>query len=168
MVASVLEEMASEEVFIPTLIANAPEPQEIVVGDIIKQLTCTVLTTGQALIMVGGYIVRASVLSCRRRARATRHANGAFDVPQIRFCQFALPAPPEIAADLALPIVPELGSPSPRPTLLPILDQQAADEERVVVHERVQHYEGFTLDVEQQLQRQQQQQQQIQQHDDTE
>ena len=84
MAEGLLQQMAATgERFVPTLIANAPPVGQAVLGNVLMELTCNALATGQVLMVVGGYIVRGMTQTCRKRARAIRHENGAFDVVQL-------------------------------------------------------------------------------------
>ena len=56
-------------VFIPTHIANY---QGEVVGDILWELSCKAFIAGQCLMTVGGFIVKGTIESCKKPARAVR------------------------------------------------------------------------------------------------
>ena len=58
--ASLIEEMAPRESFVPTLIASAPAPGEMAIENALAEISCKYLVAGQALMIVGGYIVRVS------------------------------------------------------------------------------------------------------------
>ena len=77
MVDAAVQMMADIETFVPTHIADANEET---VGPVLFELTCKALATGQALMVVGGYIVRGIVFACKRRAQAIRNQDGICDV----------------------------------------------------------------------------------------
>ena len=163
---------AQDDIFIPIHIANY---QGEVVGDILWELSCKAFVAGQCLMIVGGYIVKGTMESCRKRAGAVRRADGAFERigPQyIGFVHrpFALPPPlPQSLQPLPVPTG-DLGqaassiclaiqsTPSPTGNLFPELEAQAAvDASEFPVQEKIQLFDG-ALQPQQQLVLPQQQQ----------
>lgn len=166
----VIEGLASQDNCIPTLIANAPAPSEVVIGDALTEVICKYLMAGQVLKMFGGYIVRGGRLGCDRRARAIRNHFGAFDVVQfIAFDMARLtplqPTPPQ--APRIAEAMPTVGTPSPVAAILPMLEAQVVEQglsqtsgsALPQVSARVQH----CVQLQQQLQLPQQRQQQAEQ-----
>ena len=91
MTSQMLSEMAAaNEEFIPTYIPSVPTPGESVDGSVILELTCKALLSGQALMMVGGYIVRGIMHSCGKRATAIRRPDEAFEMVRPGTYHFAL------------------------------------------------------------------------------
>ena len=139
--------------FVLTFIAEHPDPGEDVEGAALLQLTCQALTVGQALLVVGGYIVRGTPKQCRRRATAIRHEKGAFDVvPVPMFSVVArvnlLDAPPDAGATSAASFAMGVGylaienTPSFVEALLPRLEQQfEVDNAELPMQERIQLFE---------------------------
>lgn len=100
MAEELIAQMAEDEIFVPTIIAEYPDPLESVEGAVMVQLTCKALAAGQALMAVGGYIVRGVVHSCQRRATAIRRPGGAFEMVPVEFYDIVgrRPAQPTAAA----------------------------------------------------------------------
>ena len=152
---SIIHQLAQQEQFVPTMIANAPPAGELVIGD------CRYLAAGQALMIVGGYVVRDIKLAYNKRAKAIRRQTGEFDVvPPSGFgMAMFIDAPaspvqtPGATSSQRLPII---GTPSPISAILPMLEAQAAEQARPTVPAAIQHFEQLQ---QQQLPQQQQQQQ---------
>ena len=150
---------ASEEIFIPTHVVNY---QGELVGEILWELSCKALIDGQCPMIVGGYIVKGTIESCKNRARAVRRDDGAFErvAPQpIGFVHRPAALPPPqlsqpptvptgdlgtVASSICLAIQ---GTPSPASNvehcLLPGLEAQAAvDASELPVQEEIQLFHG--------------------------
>ena len=74
--AGIPESVIAEQAFVPT---HIPIYQGEVVGDALLEFSCKALLYGQCLMSVGGYIVRGTILACKRRAKANRIEIGAFE-----------------------------------------------------------------------------------------
>ena len=127
---------AGGEGFIPILIAEYPDPGEEVDGAVLLQLSCRCLAVGQALLAVGGYIVRGIKKICGQRVIAIRHSNGAFDAMDVALYgvvgrasqQITLPAAAAATSPtmgIGNQVLAISSTPSPEPNLLPQLEAQA-------------------------------------------
>ena len=160
-----MQQMVAES-FIPIHIAGFGERE--VFGDILWELICKALLTGQILMTVGGFVFRGAALACRKRARAIRREDGSFErvAPnQIIFAlldsdqprlqpqpqpqqPLALPPPVDDLASAASSICLGLaiqGTPSPaKPNnFLPIMDAQAVvDNSELPRQEKIQLFEN--------------------------
>ena len=136
MAAELLRHMSwAGEIFVPTMIADHPDPNEVVEGTVMLQMTWQALPAGQALMSVGGYIVRGMLKSRGPRAIAIRRPNGAFEMVPVEYYtvagrEFARPLPfmnhaddlASAASSICLAIQDIQGTPSPPGNLLPALE----------------------------------------------
>ena len=105
---SVLENMAANEVFVPTHIATDPTREEAI-GPILIELTCKALATGQMLMSLGGYIVKGIALKYGKRAKAIQNEDGTFNMVRPGHCTMVL------TNGSPRPLAFTNGSPRPRP-----------------------------------------------------
>ena len=137
---AIIETMTANEIFVPTLI-NVPPDNAEAIGPAVLDLTCKAFAAGQVLMMLGGYIVKGTLLGCRKLARAIRNADGTFEMVrpgQYNFTNaFALPPPPQPALPQSIQVADDIAAaassvllaiqntPSPTGNLLPKLEAQA-------------------------------------------
>ena len=143
MAAEMMGHMMPDEMFIPTMISDYPNPGEEVEGAVMVQMTCKALLAGQALLSVGGYIVRGVKKSCGRRAIAIRLPDGAFEMVLVQHYSVVGREPGATApatastAGIGSQVLAIIGTPSPsttpdpQPTLLQELDDQAQREAQI-------------------------------------
>ena len=113
MAAALLESMAANEVFIPTLIPEYQgEMVGFIIGDILLGFSCKALLYGECLMTLGGYVVRGMVLGCGKRAKAVRRSDGTFERVNLQHCLLALEDRRALALEDAAP-------PQPQPQQLP-------------------------------------------------
>ena len=174
-----MEQLAAQDHFVPTMIANAPAVGEAEFGQEFAEIICKYLFAGQTLTMFGCYVVRGIRLGCDRGAKAIRNQFGAFDVVQPNAfgmveqtsLQATPPQTPRAAEAMSI-----LGTPRPVSAILLMLEAQVADrdripgdgQERLQVSARVQHFEQIQqqlLPQQPQPQRQQQTEQKQQEID---
>ena len=72
----VLLNQMADEAFVPAQIADY---QGEVIGDVLLEFSCKALLAAECFMIVGGYIVKGIRLSCGKRARAVRRADGLFE-----------------------------------------------------------------------------------------
>ena len=109
------DSVIAEQVFVPTHMSTY---QGEVVGDPLLEFTCKALLYGQCLMSVGGYIVRGTISACKRRAKATRTANGAFERVEPKYL-LAVPYEVSMTQRMASPR-------QQQQPLLPLCDDSAA------------------------------------------
>ena len=127
MAAEALGHMMAGEVYVPTMIVEYPDPGEEVEGAIMVQMTCQALAAGQALMCVGGYIVRGLIKSCGRRATAMRRPNGAFEMVPVEYYSVLRRGPERRpAAQQQRPLPLEDRQPAAQQQLLPMDDVASA------------------------------------------
>ena len=145
-VEPIIQEMSGHDAVVPTMIANTPSVGEVVLGEVLAEVSCRYLAAGQALMIVGGYVVRGIRLACGKRANAIRNQTGAFDVVPPGGFGMALPISrrpsplqtPRAISSNRLQIV---GTPSPISAMLPMLEAQAGGQSLPTVPATIQHFE---------------------------